>query len=42
MFRRLSSVQDAVRCSLEGHHEGQLREKLAAPKAAVELLLWHD
>jgi hypothetical protein len=42
MFRRLSSARDAARRSREEHREGQLRERLAAPKAVVELPLYRD
>lgn len=42
MFRRLSSARDAARRSLGEHREGQLREKLAAPKAVVELPLYRN
>jgi len=42
MFRRLSSALGAARRSREERREGQLREKLAAPKAVAELPLYRD
>lgn len=42
MFRRLSSARDVAQHSPGERREGQLREKLAAPKAVVELPLYRD
>ena len=42
MFRRLSSTRDAAQRSRGERREGQLREKLAAPKAVEELPLYRD
>ena len=42
MFRRLPSARDAAQRSRVERHEGQLREKAAAPKAVVELPLYRD